>query len=139
LANTSSVGFQATVSASNRVVIGNSSVTDVYFGSESAAAQLLAAGLLITNGAAIKTDTTTAHTALLQAYDVDGTAYKTFGTLTNGNTPDFSIIPPAGTTVTLQATTFKSSDGTSGATAGPFTVITAIQVKNGLVTTLTGS
>jgi len=27
----------------------------------------------------------------------------------------------------------------AGGTAGPFTVITAIQVKNGLVTTLTGS
>lgn len=42
-----------------------------------------------------------------------------------------------------QATQFsggtKSSDGTAGATAGPFTVITGITVKNGLVTALTGS
>ncbi len=34
---------------------------------------------------------------------------------------------------------YQSSDGTAGATAGPFTVITAITVKNGLVTALTGS
>ena len=34
---------------------------------------------------------------------------------------------------------YQSSDGTAGATAGPFTVITAITVKNGLVTSLTGS
>lgn len=98
-----------------------------------------ASGFILATGTALKTDTTTAHTALLQAYDVNGTAYKTFGTLTNGDTPDFTIAPPSGGTVTVQATTFKSSDGTSGATAGPFTAITAIQVKNGLVTTLTGT
>lgn len=98
-----------------------------------------ATGLQLVTGTALKPSTTTAHTALLQAYDVDGTAYKTFGTLTNGNTPDFTIAPPSGGTVTLQATTYKSSDGSSGVSAGPFTVITAIQTKNGLVTTLTGS
>ena len=66
----------------------------------------------IANGKALKTDTTTAHTALLQAYDVNGTAYKTFGTLTNGDTPDFTITPPSGGTVTVQATTL----GVSGLT-----------------------
>ena len=39
----------------------------------------------------------------------------------------------------LQAASYKSDDGTAGATAGPFTVITGITVKNGLVTALTGS
>lgn len=34
---------------------------------------------------------------------------------------------------------YNSSDATAGATAGPFTVITAITVKDGLVTSLTGS
>jgi len=44
------------------------------------------------------------------------------------------------TAATIQPTTaFKSVDGTAGATAGPFTVITGITVKNGLVTALTGS
>lgn len=88
---------------------------------------------------AIRTDTTTAHTFVVQAYDVDGTAYKTFITATNGNTPDLTIAPPTGSTLVVQATTFKSSDGSSGATAGPFTTISSITVKNGLVTALTGS
>jgi hypothetical protein len=43
----------------------------------------------------------------------------------------------------LDATTVKaayeSSDGTAGASAGPFTTLASIRVKNGLVTTLTGS
>lgn len=42
------------------------------------------------------------------------------------------------TTGTIQGK-HNSSDGTAGATAGPFTVITAITVKDGLVTSLTGS
>jgi len=73
--------------------------------------------IVLGNGLALKTDTTTAHTAVIQAYDVDGAAYSTFATLTNGNTPDFSIIPPSGGTITLQATTYKSSDGSSGIAA----------------------
>lgn len=40
---------------------------------------------------------------------------------------------------TLQAAGYKSSDGTAGATAGPFTAITGITVKNGLVVALTGT
>lgn len=51
---------------------------------------------VIGNGKAIKTDTTTAHTAVLQAYDVDGAAYKTFATLTNANSPSLNISQPAG-------------------------------------------
>lgn len=34
---------------------------------------------------------------------------------------------------------FRSSDNTAGATAGPFTTITAITIKDGLVTSLTGA
>lgn len=44
-----------------------------------------------------------------------------------------------GATGIVQAGGYKSSDGTAGATAGPFTTITAITVKNGLVTSITGS
>lgn len=85
------------------------------------------AGVALGNGGALKTSKTTAQTALLQAYDVDGTAYSTFATLTNGNTPTFVIAPPAGGTVTVQATTFKSSDGTTGVTVSACTGF-----KNGL-------
>lgn len=34
---------------------------------------------------------------------------------------------------------YKAADGTAGVSAGPFTVITAITVKNGLITAITGS
>lgn len=40
---------------------------------------------------------------------------------------------------TVKASGYLSSDGSAGVTAGPFTVITGIRVKNGLVTLLTGS
>jgi hypothetical protein len=36
------------------------------------------------------------------------------------------------------STALYSVDGTTGASVGPYTVITSIQVKNGLVTTLVG-
>ena len=49
----------------------------------------------IANGGALRTTTTTANTTLLQAYDVDGTAYTTFATLTSGNTPSFLSLTPA--------------------------------------------
>ncbi len=39
----------------------------------------------------------------------------------------------------LKATKFISSDGTSGATAGPFTTITSITCKDGIITALTGA
>ena len=44
-------------------------------------------------GGAIRTSTSDTNTALIQAYDVDGTAYTTFGTLTAGNTPTFALDP----------------------------------------------
>ena len=40
---------------------------------------------------------------------------------------------------TVQASGYKSSDGSSGVSAGPYTVITSITVKNGLITAITGS
>lgn len=39
----------------------------------------------------------------------------------------------------IKATGYLSSDGSAGVTAGPFTTITGITVKNGLVTALTGA
>jgi len=48
-------------------------------------------------GSAIRTDTTTGHTFLLQAYDNNtGPAYVTYATITNGNTPSLVISAPAG-------------------------------------------
>jgi hypothetical protein len=89
----------------------------------------------VMESSALRTDTTDAHTGTLQAYDVDGAAYLNFLTLTNGNTPSMLITPPAGGSVTIQATTFKSSDGTSGATQSiVIPAVGTITVKNGLIT-----
>lgn len=56
----------------------------------------LKADWTVVNGKALRTDTTTAHTALIQAYDVNGTAYKTFVTLTNADVPSMNLSQPAG-------------------------------------------
>lgn len=88
------------------------------------------------NGKALKPDTTTAHTALLQAYDTDtGPGYVTFGTLMNGNAPSLTFAPPAGGgTMNFQGI-YKSNDGTAGIT-GTCTIagLLTITVKNGLIT-----
>jgi hypothetical protein len=47
--------------------------------------------LTFPTGAALQTGTTATNTLLLQAYDVDGTAYVTFGTLTANNDPTFDL------------------------------------------------
>jgi len=41
----------------------------------------------LANGGALRSTTTTAHTLKIQGYDVDGTAYVDFLTITNGDTP----------------------------------------------------
>lgn len=97
---------------------------------------LAASDFILNNGKALKTDTTTAHTAVVQAYDVDGTAYKTFATLMNGNTPDFTIAPPAGGTVNIQGV-YKANDGTAGLTQTCAAAVVALTIKNGLITSVT--
>lgn len=94
---------------------------------------------VLANGLSLRGDSTDAHTYKFQVYDVNGTAYRDWMTATNGDAPDVTFTPPTTGTLVMQATTYKSSDGSSGVTAGPFTTITGITVKNGLVTALTGS
>ena len=72
------------------------------------------------SGGAFRTGTSNGNTALLQARDVDGAAYSTFGTLTAGNTPSFAIAAPAGGTVTIDGATI----GGTTAAAGSFTSLT---------------
>lgn len=79
------------------------------------------ADLTLANGKAVQSDTTTGHTALLKAYDVDGAAYKTFLTLTNANTPSMAIAAPSGGSVTIDGAVIG---GTTTA-AGTFTTMTA--------------
>ena len=47
--------------------------------------------LTIKTAGAVRTSTSSGNTLLLQAYDVDGTAYTTFATLTAGNTPTMDL------------------------------------------------
>ena len=70
------------------------------------------AGITMNNGGAVRTTTTSGQTYTLQAYDTDGVAYTTFGTLTAGTTPTFDLsssvtlngVPLVGTTTTQTLT-----------------------------------
>jgi hypothetical protein len=55
------------------------------------AATVIGTSITLDNGAGLQTSTTTGNTALLRAYDVDGTAYTTFATLTAGNSPTMDL------------------------------------------------
>ena len=63
---------------------------------------------IVTASNAIRTGLLAADTALLQAYDVDGTSYTTFGTLTAGDDPTFDLA--AG--VTIGGAAIYSAGGT---------------------------
>jgi hypothetical protein len=55
------------------------------------AATVIGTSITLDPGAGLQTGTTATNTALLQAYDVDGTAYTTFATLTANNTPTMDL------------------------------------------------
>lgn len=84
--------------------------------------------ITLANGKALQTDTTTGHTGLIRAYDVDGTAYKTFATLTNGNTPSFAIAAPSGGTVAIDGAVIG---GTTPAAATVTTLTTTSTITGG--------
>jgi hypothetical protein len=85
--------------------------------------------VIFANGGAIQTDTTTAHTAVIQAYDVDGTAYKTFITLTNGDTPTCDL----DTDVTINSKYIYRADGTDIPVADGGTGVSSITAHTLLV------
>lgn len=55
------------------------------------AATVIGTSITLDPGAALRTGTTAGNTALIQAYDVDGTAYTTFATLTADNAPTMDL------------------------------------------------
>lgn len=67
--------------------------------------------ITVANGKAIQTDTTTAHTLLVKAYDVDASAYDTVITVTNGNTPTVAIATDGNTMING----ITAATGSSGA------------------------
>jgi len=88
----------------------------------------------VVTGSRFKSDTTNGHTAGLAVYDVDGAAYVDFLTWTNGNTPAVSLVAPTGGTLSIQPTTLKSSDGSTGLTQTVTIGVVNLAVKNGLIT-----
>lgn len=108
---------------------------------------LATAGLTLPTGGAVRTSTSAANTTLLQAYDVDGTAYTTFATLTANNTPTMDLsaaVTRGGVTIadisSSQALTNKTYNGNTF-TAGTGTLTIAagktLLVSNGV--TLVGT
>lgn len=123
---TASGASSAAIQLSASGALGSSLILNGLDGTSLFSGSAEASGYIVTDGFSLKTDTTTAHTAKLQAYDVNGTAYVTAATLTNGNAPSFVIAPSGDLTVSLQGT-YKSNDGTAGVTVSACT-----SFKNGL-------
>jgi len=70
---------------------------------------------------AIETGTTATDTVILKAYDNDGAAYKSFITLTAGNTPSCAIAAPSGGTLTVNGAVI----GGTAAAAATVTTLTS--------------
>lgn len=73
---------------------------DLNVGSSGAWKDVHAANFVM-ESSSLRTDTTDAHTGLIQAYDVDDMTYRSFITLTNGNTPSMVIDAPTGGSLTI--------------------------------------
>ncbi len=76
----------------------------------------------VATGGALRTSTSAGNTVRLQAYDVDGTSYTTFGTLTANNTPTFDLA--AG------VTKGSSAIATAGDSLGFFSSTTSAQLAS---------
>ncbi len=85
-----------------------------------------AGDITITTAKAIKTDTTNAHTMLMQVYDVDGAAYVTFLTATNANTPTVVLAAPSGGTLTINGAAFGASTFGNTITVGSNNLATTV-------------
>lgn len=83
------------------------------------------------SGSAFRTDTTSGHQGFFQAYDNDNSTYRTFATLTNGNTPSFALAAPAGGTLTGDFSTLAVggvSVTTTASTLAVFAATTSAQL-----------
>ena len=114
------------VSGTGNLIATISALTTATFpsGTYTLAAQSAAntfGAITFTNGAGIRTGITASDTALLAAYDVDNTIYRTFGTLTAGNTPSLALSAPAGGAMTLD----NCSIGSVTPASAVFTTITS--------------
>lgn len=90
---------------------------------------LQTSALTLSTGGAVRTNTSAGNTLLLQAYDVDGTAYTTFATLTANNTPTFNLT----TAVTVGGNAIIYNSGPLGTpSSGTLTNATGLPVSTGI-------
>ncbi len=84
----------------------------------------IASGVVVASGQGLRTSTSAGNTALLQAYDVDGAAYTTFGTLTANNTPTFDLsssVTIGGSAIATKPVAFGRIVAQSFSTSGTYT------------------
>ena len=108
---------------------------------------VITSGVTLFTGTGLRTSTSAGNTALLQAYDVDGAAYVTFGTLTANNTPTFTLNPTSvnfgsSTAGIIGTTTNNSADAGSvgeviSSVVSPGTSLTSTVSVNGTSISLT--
>lgn len=91
--------------------------------------------LRMTNGSVLRGATVDASSYSFNVYDVNGAAYRAYLTATAGDAPAVAIGIPTSGTLEVQASTYKSSDGSTGAT-GSANAANTLTIKNGLVTNI---
>ena len=101
------------------------------------------ANVTLSNAGALRTGTSAADTLLLQARDVDGAAYTTFGTLTANNTPTFdlsdAVTKAGGYIYRGGGTDVAIADGGTGASSLNDLITLATHTTGNFVATITGS
>lgn len=83
-------------------------------------------GLTVDNGGGLRSNTTTAHTALLQAYDLGAAGYHTWATLTAGNPSTFDL----GTGTTLNGSAIVNLSATQTLTNKTLTAPVISTISN---------
>lgn len=113
----------------NNMVIGNSTPLAGSFTTLTASSTSVFSGdVTIASGIAIKGDTTTAHTWLQQGYDNTASTYRTFVTVTNGNTTTWALASPTNGSVTINGAVI------GGVTPAAAT-FTTLNIANGAIAT----
>ena len=118
-------GTGAITAANLRTVVGDINQSALDFLTD-AVAPITLAGVLLSNGTGLTTDTTAGHTFVAQAYDTTNTTYRTFETFTVGTTPSLAIAAPVNGTVTING----ASIGNVTPGTGAFTTINGTSIGN---------
>ena len=144
-ATSGSITIQAVTGALGSAVLSLPAATDTLVARATSDALSNKTSITLANAGGVRTGTTAADTLLLQAYDVDGTAYTTFGTLTAGNTPTFNLA--ASTTVggaPIASLTDPNADAIlywrdSDGTVQPVTIGAGVSLTSGTIASTLGT